>query len=194
MGRKREAVKMYDDAAVDGTPPRERAMKRRLILEEVGADHKAIWSWKRQLEKDAAGEKRLSRRRERARGAGRPITMTKEQEQLFDQWIELRCRCNKHHRVSEVHIRLRIKLMFDLKVGEHCVRGFMKRWKWAVHLRTTTKQMTGKDAALTKEKFQQFLAAMFATKHHCFIYSTTATRPASTWTASWSWSLVAILS
>ena len=47
----------------------------------------------------------------------------------------------------------------------------MKRWRWTVRLRTTTKQVTGEEAQLTKEPFQAFFAAMFYTKHHCLIYN-----------------------
>ena len=172
IGKKRDVLQVYADAGVDGTPPCERKEKRRALSEREGIDHTIISRWRRNCQKvEKVGGRRLSRRRIRCKGAGRPTTMGHEQEMELDAWVEQRRRCPEHYGVSEEEIRRQIKRMFSLEVGEHCVRGFMKRWRWTVRLRTITKQVTGEEAQLTKEPFQAFFAAMFYTKHPCLIYN-----------------------
>ena len=155
LGKKRKVLNAYMEAGVEGTPPSERVAKRRALLEKENVSHKVIAGWRTQIDKQALDQmdskKRLSTRRKRAPGGGRNTVMTHEQEEQLDKWIEERRRCEQHLRVTEVHIRLQIKKAFDLEVGEKCVRSFMKRWKWAVRVRTTTKQVTGKLAQEIKE-------------------------------------------
>jgi hypothetical protein len=199
LGRKRKAVQAYIQADEEGTPPSERAAKRRALLEKEGISHSTMAKWKTLVEKedgkrqiqvqDKAKKKSSPNkitvqaipkkkkqlpspvRQQRAAGAGRPTTMTQEQEKQLDQWIEDRRRHEKHFRVTELDIQKHVKSKFGLQVGSHCVRGFMKRWKWSVRVRTTTKQVTGERAVEIKEKFQHLFAAMFATKHHSLIYN-----------------------
>ena len=89
IGKKRDVLQVYADAGVDGTPPCERKEKRRALLEREGIDHTIISRWRRNCQKvEKVGGRRLSRRRKRRKGAGRPTTMGHKQEMELDAWVE----------------------------------------------------------------------------------------------------------
>ena len=175
LATKRKALTAYDAVDHDGTPPDERAAKRKAIMAEAGpgVDYTRMGRWRRCLEKMGPPAKRqkISLKRERMPGAGAKPVLGFELEDKLDKWVESRRRNEKHYRVSELMIKNYVKREFDKEVGEHCIPGFMKRKGWTMRVRTTTKQVTGEAAVLVKEKFQQQFAGMFATKHHHLIYN-----------------------